>query len=155
MQINKLKFGMLIVGIIIIQLLVNYFTQVSIDGLAVTLIILLAYGLYSLRFVVAISLLADLIGHWYLGSHLLAVILIGFIAMRFVNYFRMSDFLQKAMIVIGFYSLLVATITLLNTVLHNYTFVWSGYVIDIIVLCPIILMLFSLYIIKTSTSVIY
>lgn len=154
MQISKFKFSMFFLGIVILQLLINIFTQVSVDGLGVMMVILLAYGVYSLRFVVVISLLADLIGHWYLGSHLLAIILIGFVMARLVNYFRMSYFMQKTLIIISFYSFLMAIIALVNGMLHNYTFSWLEYVIEII-LCPISLMLFNKYIIKPSASVIF
>ena len=145
---------MFFLGIIITQLLINIFTQISFDGLGVVLVILLAYGVYSLRFVVFISLVADLIGHWYLGSHLFAIIIISFIISRLVNYFRMSYFIQKTLIIIIFYSLLVGIMAVINSLLHNYTFSWSEYIAEVIS-CPMILLLFNVYIIKPSINVIF
>ena len=152
MKIKKIKFVLFIALITIIQVLINIFSNCSIDILGIFLVVLLAYGFYSLRFIILISLLADLFGHWYLGSHLLTIIIIGIFLSKLVNYFRISSFIQRLIIIVAFYSLLITGVTLINGILNNYTFSWYAYIFEIMLLCPIILALFDSYIVKLNTS---
>lgn len=152
MRIRKIKFILFILLLTIIQLLINSFNKCAVDILGVFLVILLSYGFYSLRFVISISLLADLFGHWYLGSHLLCILIIGVFISNLVNYFKISSFIQKLIIIIAFYSLLIASVTIVNGILKNYTFGFYSYLFEIILLCPIILALFDSYIVKLNAS---
>ena len=52
-------------------ILINNLTIFYVDILAIVLVCLLLGGNYNWTQLIILSLLADLFGHWYLGSHLL------------------------------------------------------------------------------------
>lgn len=154
MQINPLKLYLLILVIAIVQLIINSSTLLYLDIIGMVLVVILVNGIYSLRMLVAIGLFADLIGHWYLGTHLVATILISFLTSSMLNFYRMSSSIQKIIIVGVFYSLLSLIDGLIGLLTHNSNFHLLNYIVELIVLTPIVLWLFNRFIIKISADII-
>ena len=88
MQIKYFSLYTLIIVILVLQLLINNATILYIDCLTLVLVALLLDGFFSVRFIFIVCLLADLFGHWYLGTHLLAIILISFPIRGLVNFYQ-------------------------------------------------------------------
>lgn len=78
MQIKYLNLSILIIIILFLQLIINNTTILYIDCLTLLLVAFLLDGLFPVRLILIVSLLADLFGHWYLGTHLLAITLISY-----------------------------------------------------------------------------
>ena len=96
MQINSIRFILFIIGIAIIQQIVNNSTTIYIDCVGLVLVALLITNTECyFRFLIILSIFADLIGHWYFGTHLLAVILISFISNYIVDFYKICNNLQK------------------------------------------------------------
>ncbi|MFN7094620.1 MAG: hypothetical protein ACK4M7_04575 [Burkholderiales bacterium] len=154
MQINQLRLFILSLGLAILQLIINATTIFYLDCLAVILVILLINGKYSIRLLVVLALIADLIGHWYLGTHLFACITLSFLSRYCVNFYRMCNPFQKVIMVGLFYSLFRAIMFCIGLITHNSHFAWLNYSLEIIGLAPLILWLFNSWVIKISADLI-
>ena len=156
MQIKRMHLIIFVVVIAIVQLVINNATTfIYLDCMGVLLMVLLLSAGYLWSNVIILSLFSDLIGHWYLGSHLLAFTLLSFIAGYFNNYYKMSTFVQRSVLLIIFYSLMRAILALIEFILHTpgTTSIW-GYLVDMIG-APLILFLFSRYVLRLSTDIIF
>ncbi len=142
MKTNKMKLTLLIIALSCWELFINNVTPIYVDLLGVLLVIRLVNDSYSLRGLVVLSLLADLIGHWYLGSHLIIILLLSFITTNIPHFYRICGFWQKNTLLILFYTLFCAGLTLLAWITGKYSFYWIGYIFEIIIFIPIINYLF-------------
>lgn len=154
MQIKYINLAVLIVVILMLQLLINNTTVLYIDCLTLILVSFLLEGLFAVRLILLISLCADLFGHWYLGTHLLAITLISFPIKGLVNFYRVSNFLQKVVLNGIFAFIAYIIIGLIDLLLHKSSINWINILIEIIVLNPIILLLSSSLIIKLHSDII-
>lgn len=149
---NNIKFIFLVILLSVFQVTINNSTGLYIDCLSVAIIILLFSNVFSFIVVVLLSLLADLLGHWYLGSHLFVAVALSFLSVPLINYYRLSGYVQMSVIVCIFYALLTAVITLIGFVTHNLFINWLGFVVEIFILCPVIQGLFIMFGIKAVTQ---
>jgi cell shape-determining protein MreD len=131
-----------------VQLIVNNTTILYIDCLTILLVIFLLEGLFSIKIILVISLLADLFGHWYLGTHLLAIILISFPIKNLVNFYKLSNTLQKIVLNGIFTFITYIIIELIDILLHNSSINWVNLLIEVIVLNPILLLISNILINK-------
>ncbi|MBP9743381.1 MAG: hypothetical protein KBD37_08485 [Burkholderiales bacterium] len=152
MQRNNIRFILLILCLSTLQIIINNSTKLYIDCLSVVLVIMLFSSAFSLGIVVLLALLADLIGHWYLGSHLFAVLILSFLTTPLVNFYRISSYLQMNVTICIFYAILTGIIALIGLSTHNLFISWYDFTIDTFILCPLVLALFNLLGIKSSSS---
>lgn len=153
MQIKYFSLYILIIVILALQLVINNTTTLYIDCLTLVLVALLLDGFFSIRFIVAVCLLADLFGHWYLGTHLLAITLISFPTRGLVNFYRVSNILQK-IVLNGIFALIVYIIIgLIDILLHRSGFGWINLLVEVVILNPIILLTLSGFIIKPPSDI--
>jgi cell shape-determining protein MreD len=155
MRINSFRFIIFILCIAIIQQIVNTSTPIYVDCLGAVLVALLITDMgYRIKSLVILATFADLIGHWYFGTHLLAIILLSFISKFITNYYRICNSLQKTIICGLFYAILLLTIGLIGIITHNNNFSWISFIVEISIINPIILWLLHLFIIKTPLDII-
>lgn len=154
MQIKYFNLSILTIVILILQLIINNITILYIDCLTLLLVGFLLEGLFLVRLIFIIGLSADLFGHWYLGTHLLAITLISFLVKGLVNFYRVSNILQKV-VLNGLFSLLVYIIIgLIDMLFHKSSINWLDILIEIVILNPIILFLSNIFIIKLPSDII-
>lgn len=154
MQINNLRLGLLIFFLFVVQTITNNFTIFYIDCLEVALIILLLTGSYSLLTLVIISLFADLSSHWYLGAHLLGVVLISFFTNKLVSFFNLSSAATQFILIVFFYSVALGINTLIELSIASIRFNLIDYIFQIVVVIPIIMSLFRLVLDKRFMDII-
>lgn len=124
------------------------------DGLTLVLVAFLLEGLFAVRILFTVCLLADLFGHWYLGTHLLAITLISFPVKGFVNFYRVSNVLQKV-VLNGIFALFAYLIIgLIDLLVHKTMISWINFAVEIILVNPIILFLLHRYVIRFSPDII-
>lgn len=140
--------------LIVCQLAINNLTIIYVDCLGVLLAILLAYNSFSIRAVILLSIISDLVGHWYIGSHLFASVLVSFVTGYFTNFYRMSNFVQRYVLVVIFYSIFKGILLLLDKALGNSISTAYSYPVEIGIILPITFIIFSRYIIKASSDII-
>lgn len=154
MQIKYLNLAILIIIILTLQIIINNTTTLYIDSLTLVLIILLLEGSCSNRLLLVVCLLADLLGHWYLGTHLLVLTVLSFPTKGLINFYRVSNILQK-IVLNGLFALIAyIMIGLLDALLHKSGISWINLLIEIIILNPIILFLLGLFVIKLPSDII-
>ncbi len=144
MRDNNIKLLILIFGLMLFQLIINNLTVLYLDCLSVILIILLFRKNSYLKLIIFIAFFTDLIGHWYLGSHLFAVILLSFLSQKLVITYSLSGSLQKMAMISIFYAMLSGIMMLIGLLTGNSFINWIDFSIEVLVLCPIILWLFNL-----------
>lgn len=139
----------------IVQILINTSTNLYLDLMGIVIIILLLHNNYSLRSLIIITLVADIIGHWYLGTHLFAAIFITFLSGHMANFFNLSTFLKKSIIISFFYTIFSLIILLIDLCLHNQGIHPIDMVIEIFIFVPIILKILNNLLIKHSEDIIF
>lgn len=154
MQIKYLNLSILIIIILFLQLIINNTTILYIDCLTLLLVAFLLDGLFPVRLILIVSLLADLFGHWYLGTHLLAITLISFPTKGLVNFYRVSNILQKVVLNGIFAFIAYMIIGFIDLLVHKSSINWINLVVEIIVLNPIILLLSNTLITKLPFDII-
>ncbi|MCE2706078.1 MAG: hypothetical protein LW807_03290 [Proteobacteria bacterium] len=142
MQTSSLKAGqikliVLTLFLSIVQLLINSSSIIYADLLGVFLVVLLVNQFCLYRQLIIIAFFADIVGHWYLGTHLFALITISFLADKYFNFYKISNIFQKIISIIVFYSLFNGVITIIGLLTHNIRVDTLSFIIEIIVLCPI------------------
>lgn len=142
MQISKLKLTMLIIFVGCLQLIINTQTSLYLDCIGIILVLLLINGCYNLKMLIIISFVADLIGHWYLGSHLFATLLLSFLTSAIVRFFYICGTLQKIYILVFFYSLFMVIITAINLITHNFSTNSTSFLVEAVIFCPVIFIVF-------------
>ena len=140
---SNFKLFSLIFVLFVFQLIFNSLTLFYTDSLGIILVILLFRKYVHLRLIIFLALFADLMGHWYLGSHLFAVILLSFLSQRLIVMYYLAGPLQKVAMVSVFYSMLALILMLIGSLMHNISINWANFGIDVLIFCPVILWLFS------------
>lgn len=154
MAINKFKLTILILVTAFVQLLINNQTALYLDCVSIILVVLLLSGNYTLGMLVSIALFADFIGHWYLGSHLFAALVLSFLAKPVIRFFHICSIYQKIFLLILFYFMFVSITTAIDLITHNVLISGLSFAIETIVFCPIVFILFKYSIIKNSENII-
>ena len=155
MQINLFRFILFILIITTIQQIVNSSTPLYIDCIGLVLVILLITNTeYHIRFLIILSIFADLVGHWYFGTHLLAITILSFISKYVVDFYKICNNLQKTIICGVFYAILLLIIGASGVITHNSYFSWISFTFEIFIVTPIILWLFHSFIIRIPPNII-
>lgn len=148
MIIDNFKLSIAIVIFALFQITLNVSTTFYIDCIGIILVILLFIDNISILSIVIISLIADLIGQWYIGSHLFAIIFCSFFNKTFINFYKMTNPGNKYFIIILFYSLLSGILTIISYISHNFGFSIYNYLLDIIAIIPLVLFIFHKFVIE-------
>jgi cell shape-determining protein MreD len=82
-------------------------------------------------------------GHWYIGSHLFAVIIISFFTQNLFTMYAMGSSIQRTFMISIFYALLSGIISLIGILTHSGFINWLDFGLEVILLCPLIQWLFS------------
>lgn len=154
MRINYSRLILLLCLLSIIQLIVNSNTIFYIDCFTLVMVVILLNNLFPIRLLMCISVSADLIGHWYLGSHLIAIVLVSMLTTAFIKFYMACGFLQKT-ILVGIFSLFAYLIlAILDLLLHNNSFSWLSLIFELIFISPIIIWLMNTMVLKTKPGMI-
>lgn len=137
MQITNLRLFLICITLGFIQIIINNTTDAYIDSIGALIIILLFNENYSIKTLIIMSLFADLIGAWYLGSHLFAAVMVSFLIKPLMNFYNMCASLQKMVIIILMYAILFLILIILGLVYNNWVFNLKGYLLDSFVIVPI------------------
>ena len=149
MHRSNFRLGILIGCLIIFQLFINNLSIFYLDSLSVI-------NNVDLKLIICLSFIADLMGHWYFGSHLFAIILLTFLSQRFLISYSLGSSLQKVALIMIFYLFLSLILLFIGITTHNIYINWIDLSIEVFVLCPIILWLFGFINIRNSrTNLIY
>ncbi|MCC2625076.1 MAG: hypothetical protein K0R14_949 [Burkholderiales bacterium] len=153
MQIKYLNLSILIVIILTLQLIANNTTVLYLDCLTLILITLLLDGFFPVRFILVVCLMADLFGHWCLGTHLLAITLVSFLTKGLVNFYRVSNILQQ-IVLSGIFALVAyGIIGAVDFLMHRSSMGWINLLIELVVLNPLILLSSTTFIIKLPSDI--
>ena len=154
MQVSYFRLVIFVILILVFQLIINSATTLYFDCLTLLLIAMLLEGVSGVRLLIIICLLADLFGHWYFGTHLLAITLISFFTNWFSRFYRMCDILQKIVLNALFSFFTYIIISLITLVVHNFNINWIDLLIEVLLINPIILLILNKFIITLSPDII-
>lgn len=138
MQISNLRMFILCVVCGFIQIVINNTTGFYVDIIGALMVVLLFNPNYSLKSLILLALFADLIGIWYLGSHLVAGILLSFLVKTIMNFYNMCAILQKTIIMIIAYSCLYLILFVLGVIYNNWLFEIKSYALDAFIIMPLV-----------------
>lgn len=156
MKTNNFKLPLYILIIAIIQLIINSNSRLYLDLLGITIIILILSNNYSFKSLIIISLIADLIGHWYLGSHLITAICLTFISTTSTtNFFNISTFLHKCIILIFFTVIFFIILLMIDLLVHNTVISPVSLIIEVVIIAPLLLKFLEKILIKHTQDFIF
>ena len=123
-----------IISLIILQLCINIFIPNKIDLLGIFLLIILinSYTNYPKLFI--LSIIADSIGPYYIGTHFLSLLIISFISDRYYNFYKILTHFQKNIILIIFILIFELIINIVRIITNNNSNYISSSIFSIIVL---------------------
>ncbi len=154
MRINYSGLITLIFVVTLFQLVINSTTSLYIDCLTIIMVILMLNELFFIQAFILISIFADLIGHWYLGTHLLAVVLVSLLIRNFIRFYRTCHTLQRVILVCIFSSITYIIIMIIDLIGHNNNFSWINLLIDAVVLTPFLIWLSNLLVLRSKPGMI-
>lgn len=155
MRTNNFKLILYILAIAIIQILINNSSKLYLDLTGIIIIILLLSNNYNYNSLIILTIFSDLIGHWYIGTHLLAGLLITFLTGNVTNFFNISNFIHKSVLVAFFYTIFLFIILLIDLCLHNIAVDWIDFIIEIFICTPIILKILNNVLNKHTEDIIF
>ncbi len=155
MKNNNPQFYLYIIFLAVIQIIINNTFPLYVDLLGVTVVILILCGNYTLITLFFISILADLIGHWYLGTHLIAAICLSFMPKSTTNYFNISTFFHKSVTLMFMSSAFLLLIFCIDLILHNAVINITSLFLEVIIIAPLLLKTLDSFIIVQNRDLIF
>lgn len=135
---NNLKYSILLLIMVFIQFMVNNFTIFYVDIFGAILVVAILLGSFSWIFLICLSLLADFLSHWYLGTHLIGLVLVSMMSNKIINFYRISNPLNKFMIAMFYYLVLCFIILIIDFVTRRMFFSASSLLFQIFIVLPIV-----------------
>lgn len=155
MTVNNIKLSILCIILVLCQFLINNLTILYVDLLTIVPLILLLDNRYNWLQLIVLSLLCDLIGHWYFGSHLLAITILSFFSCRIVNFYKICGIFQKLIISCFFLTLLLAIIYAISLATARVYVSWYGFLVNIVVGLPLIKLLMNRFVLPRNSEYIF
>lgn len=153
---NNLRLGIFLIVLLVGQFLINNLTVFYVDFFGILLVISLMSGAYSWPKMVVFSLLADIFGHWYLGTHLISIVILSFIVHNLVNFYRMCGWFQRTLVTNVFFFIMHVIIFCIDLVMGRTYSTIGSIMVEAVLFMPIIqFILDKLIIQKTSEFVWY
>lgn len=138
MIVNNLRFVLLCTVLIFFQFIINNFTIFYIDIIAILLISLLLRGNLIWVQLITISFIGDLIGHWYLGSHLLTVVLLSYFTNKVANFYRMCGWFPRMLISMFYFALFFLVIYLIELLTRRVFTSVDSLIFQLLVILPVV-----------------
>ena len=155
MTANNLRLALFGICLIITQFFVNNFTIFYVDLFAILLVSILMLGSFSWGMLIILSIVADVIGHWALGSHLLAIILLSIFSGRFVNFYGMFGFFQRTIVTALFFLALIIISYIIELLTGKVFTSVRSILLEIFILLPLVQFILGKFIFKRSSDLIY
>lgn len=137
------------------QFAINNLTIFYVDLFAIVLVSMLMRGNISWPQLILLSLFADLVGHWYLGSHLLATVILSLFSSKFVNFYRMCSWFQRNIISSMFFIAMAFIIYIVELVTGKVFTSKIGFVLELLVLLPLVQALLNKVVFKRPEEYIF
>jgi cell shape-determining protein MreD len=143
-KIFRIKY-ITIILLILLQLLINVLMPDKIDLLGVFLLIILVNKYSNYTKIIILSIIADLIGPYHIGTHLISLLIISFISDRYYNFYKILTHLQKNIILITFILLFQLIINIVRFITNNTSNYIYSTIFSLIILPFIYIITNSIY----------
>lgn len=143
MILRNLRLILFVLSLLITQFLINNLSIFYVDLLGVVLIITLMENKSSWLMLVILSLVADLFGHWYLGSHLFAILMLSTFSVRMSRFYLLCGWINRNVIANFFFILMSGVIYLIDISLGKTFTSLSSIVLELVLLMPLVQFAFS------------
>lgn len=152
---SNLRLGIFLFLLLVSQFLINNFTIFYVDFFGILLIVSLMSGAYSWPKMIVFSLLADIFGHWYLGTHLVSIVIISFMVHNLVNFYRMCGWLQRTLVTNVFFIVMKLVIFVIDAILSRTYVSINSLIFEIVICMPIIQLVLEKIIIKRTSEFVW
>lgn len=152
---SNLRLALFCILLVITQFAINNFTVLYVDLFALVLISIVLRSNIAWPQLIILSLIADLVGHWFLGTHLLAITIVSLFSGKFVNFYRMCSWFQRLIISSMFFLLLTAIIYLVELITGRVFPLTISLLIEILLLLPLVELLLNKLVFKRSSEFIF
>lgn len=155
MILRHLRLILFVLSLLITQFLINNLSIFYVDLLGIVLIITLIENKSSWLVLVTLSLVADLFGHWYLGSHLFTILLLSGLSTRMSRFYLLCGWINRTMIANFFFLLMGLVIYLLDLALgKTFTSLFS-IALELFFLMPLVQFIFNTFVHAKSSEFIW
>lgn len=152
---NNLRLAIFLIVLLVSQFLINNLTIFYVDLFGALLVISLMNNNSSWVKMVGFSLLADLFGHWYLGTHLIAIVLVSLMVRNLVRYYSLCGLLQRTLVVNLFFIIMNLIIYVIDLLLGRTLFTFRSLFLEIGLLIPLIQIILDKLVIKKPDEFIW
>lgn len=156
MILRNLRLILFVLSLLITQFLINNLSIFYVDLLGIILIITLIENKSSWLTLVILSIIADLFGHWYLGSHLFAILLLSGLSARMSRFYLLCGWVNRTMIANFFFLLMGLVIYLLDILLGKTFTSLPSIALELFFLMPLVQFIFNHFVhVKSSEFIWY
>lgn len=155
MILRNLRLILFVLSLLITQFLINNLSIFYVDLLGIVLIITLIENKSSWLVLVILSIVADLFGHWYLGSHLFAILLLSWLSTRTSRFYLLCGWVNRTVIANFFFLLMGLVIYLLDLVLGKTFTSLSSIALELFFLMPLVQFIFNTFVHAKSSEFIW
>ncbi len=155
MILRNLRLIILLISCAIIQFIINNFTILYIDIIGIVVISLLLDGRSNWSKLVLVSLMADLMGHWYLGTHLLPLVILSIFSQKINRYFQLCNWLNRSLITVLYWFLFSVFIYMLDLLLSKTLISVYSLLFEFIIIIPILQIWLNIFAPKSTEYISY
>jgi hypothetical protein len=152
--INNVRLIVLCFIVVFAQTLINNLTIFYVDIVGLVLISLLILGNYTWLQLIILSMIADLFGHWLLGTHLLTVVILSNFSIKFSRFYRMCNWLSRTIIANGFFIFFNLIIYMIDFTVGRILISWYSLIVELLILMPLVQLLLQKIIISNASSIV-
>ena len=155
MIVNNIKLSLVLFVLLIIQFITNNVSSYYVDLIGMLLIFLTLYGSYNFLYIIGISLVAELFGYWYIGEHLIAIVILSFIATKISRLFSICNWIQKLIVIESFFCVMSLIIFAINKIFNAHSDYLLSFLIQIFIFIPILQIIYEKFILTKRSDILW
>lgn len=151
-MVNKVSFIIFCIILVVAQFLTNNFSIFYVDLFAILLVSLLLRGNLLWMQLIILSFVGDLIGHWFLGTHLLAVVLLSYFTNKIANFYRMCGWFPRTLISIFYLAIFYLIVYIVELSTKRVVTSLDDILVQLLVFLPLVQLVLNLLTTQKSSE---
>lgn len=151
-MVNKVSFIIFCIILVVAQFLTNNFSIFYVDLFAILLVSLLLRGNLLWLQLIILSFVGDLIGHWFLGTHLLVVVLLSYFTNKIANFYRMCGWFPRTLISIFYLAIFYLIVYIVELSTKRVVTSLDDILVQLLVFLPLVQLVLNLLTTQKSSE---
>lgn len=152
---NMVSIVFSIVLLLIIQIIINSATIFYVDILGIVLIVFLMSSEIRWPNIIWTSILADLFGYWFLGTHLIAIVVLSIVIQKLINFYRMVNWLARYIFTSIAYLCMSLVIYIVDELVGKTHLQMINILFTLLFIIPLVLFVTRNFFVKDTSGIIW